>query len=128
MRSLSVLLTACSVAALLAAGCGGRGTGRSEPRIDHATAEQLAAESDAIAERAGAGDDCGAAQRADELRAHAQTAIDDGRVPSALARELLSSTRALVDELSCSPPPPPPAAEKEHGNKHKHKKKHKEKD
>ena len=127
MRSLSVLLTACSAAALLA-GCGGGGNTRSEPRIDHAVAAQLAAESDAIAERAGAGDDCGAAQRADELRAHAQTAIDDGRVPSALARELLSSTRALVDELSCSPPPPPPAAEKEHGNKHKHKKKHKEKD
>jgi len=108
MRLLSVCLTACSALAL--AGCGG-GEQRAAPKIDRATAQQLADKSDAIADSVDAGDLCGAAHQADELQADAQAAVDEGRVPAQLADELERNARALVNDLNCPPPPPPPPAE-----------------
>ena len=118
MRSLSVLLTACS--ALVLAGCGSGSPAAA--KIDPATAAQLADESDAIADRVDAHDVCGAAHRADELRARVDAAIAAGSVPRSLAPELRSNVRALVDQLNCPPQPPP--QEGDHGKgREKHKKK-----
>ena len=112
MRLLSVLLAACS-AGLLLTGCG---SGRAAtPKIDRATAQQLARESDAIA---GAPDECDAAHRADQLKLDVEQAIADGHVPAALRPELRANVTNLVDDLNCPTPP----REEDHG-KGKHKKK-----
>ena len=101
-------LTACSALVLVLAGCGGQEPRESGPRIDGAAASQLAERSDEIARLLDAGDVCGAAHAADELKASAESEIADGSVPAALANELVSNAQALVDEVNCEPPPPPP--------------------
>jgi hypothetical protein len=104
----SVWLTACSAVALALAGCGGDGAQEPPtPRIDRAAAADLAERSDEIARLLDDGDVCGAAHRADELRARAQEEIDDGSVPPALAAELEANAQALVDEVNCPEPAPP---------------------
>jgi hypothetical protein len=126
MRSRTVLLTACSALALT--GCGGAERS-DEPRIERGAALELAGRSDAVAERVDAGDVCGAAHRADELKAATQAGIADGRVPGILGARLLAAADALVAELNCPPPPEPPDQGGDEGpGKGKEKGKHKGKD
>ena len=113
MRLLSVSLAACSAVLLLAA-CGS--SRQPAPRIDRATAQQLAAESDAIAN---ASDPCQAAHLADQLQTDVETAIREGRVPAGFRAELRRNASALVDQLNCPTPP----REEDHGKKDGHKKK-----
>ncbi|MGH3016660.1 MAG: hypothetical protein ACRDNN_17070, partial [Gaiellaceae bacterium] len=112
------------------AGCGGDGGGRTPaPRIDRAAAADLAERSDEIARLIDDGDVCGAAHRADELRARAQEEIDDGSVPEALASQLVANADALVNEVNCEEPPPPPETdEDEEDNRGEGKGKGKKKD
>ena len=116
MRLLSVSLAACSAVLLLTACGGGRAA---TPKIDRVTAQQLAAESDAIANTS---DPCAAAQLADQLKADVDQAIQDGHIPAGFRAELSRNASALVDELNCPAPPP---REQDHGKKkHKKKKEH----
>ena len=105
----SAWLTACSALVLALAGCGGD-EDRSDagPRIDPAAASELSAASDDVARLIDAGDVCGAAHRADDLFAAAQTDVDAGSVPPELAEELLENAEALRNEVNCEPAPPPP--------------------
>ena len=119
MRSRSVWLTACS--ALVLAGCGGgsdntftttrqRTTTTSMPTIQNAIAEQLAGQSDEIAQRLDAGDTCGAAHAADRLRNELTAAINAGAIPALYLEDLSSSVNELQAQLRCTPP-----AEDDHG-------------
>lgn len=121
-------LTVCSALALALGGCGGdsgqRDTG---PQIDSAAASELADRSDKIARLLDEDDVCSAAHEADLLRAQAQAEVDDGRVPRALADELVAKADDLVNEVNCEPepPPPPPPSDDEDGDKGKGKDKKK---
>ena len=90
--------------AAAAAGCGG-----SEPvpppSLPAALAADLAARSDAVAQRLEAGDGCGARAEADALQADAIAAVNAGRVPARYQEELVSSVAVLVASVECVPPP-----------------------
>jgi hypothetical protein len=109
MRLPNASLTACSAVLLLAAlaGCGGDEKASPQPRIEPATAQQLASLSDEVADLADT-DECAAAERADDLYDTAVEARDAGRVPAQLASELVAGAEELRNELNCPPPPPPP--------------------
>jgi hypothetical protein len=86
----------------MAAGCGGDGDGSSESqRLDPDVAEQLAAQSDSIADAIAANNGCLAAERRDELRATLETEA----VPEPIRREV---ERVAAREFTCNPPAPPP--------------------
>jgi hypothetical protein len=102
-----------SAAALLAAvalaACGGDGAGSDEaetaavPSLPPALAEELAATSDEVAELLEAGDGCGAAERAAELREQALAAAESGAVPSQLERPLATAVDRLATQIVCEP-------------------------
>jgi hypothetical protein len=103
-----------ALACLLAAGgCGGESGAddgaRDAPSIPAGVAGDLAERSDAIAATLEAGDVCGAAQQADELKAAVAEAVAAGRVPAAFRAELEATAEELVNEINC----PPPAEEEE---------------
>jgi hypothetical protein len=64
-------------------------------------AEQLAAQSDAVADAIAANDGCLAEQRVGELRA----TLASSEVPEAVRSEV---ERVADREFTCNPPPPPP--------------------
>jgi hypothetical protein len=107
------LLTACS-AALALAGCGGQDEREPEvegPRIERATANELADLSDDVADRLEGGDSCGAAESAAQLRARLTAAINEGKVPEAYLEELSGAANELelgVPNCIDKAPPPPP--------------------
>lgn len=122
-RSRNAWLTACSAvcAGVALVGCGGGQKAAPEPRIEARTASDLADRSDKIADLLADHDpekDCEAAHKADELQLSAQQAIDEGRVPEALAEELRTRTQELVDQINCVEPPPPPPDEDGGDNGH----------
>ena len=118
------------------AGCGGT---KEEPevqgpRIEGATANDLAAISEEIADRLDGGDRCGAAESAARLRDRVTAAINEGKVPTVYLEDLSGLANELTFELQeCAeraPPPPPPAEDEDdedddkgHGKKKGHKKK-----
>jgi hypothetical protein len=104
-RSPSAWLSVCSAAlVLLAAGCGGGGEPSDAATLDPAVAEQLAAQSEAVADALEADDGCEAAERADELNATLEEAADRGEVPEPIRQEI---DRVLDRELPCTEPAPP---------------------
>jgi hypothetical protein len=119
MRLPTASLTACSAVLLVAAltGCGGDGKAPAQPRIEPVAAQQLASLGDEVADLA-ARDECAAAQRADDLLAAAEEARETGRLPAALAPEVVARSQELVDELNCPPPPPPPPTTDEDEDDH----------
>jgi hypothetical protein len=105
-------VTALLCAAVLA-GCGGDGEeAPREPVLPSGVASDLAAQSDALADVYADGDVCGAAQRADDLRADVIAAIQSGDVPGPFQESLMATANELVDEINC-PEAAPPAAEDE---------------
>jgi hypothetical protein len=127
MRSQSAWLTACSAALAVAlAGCGG-GNDQTDPvvsgpRIESATASELADLSDELADRLEADDRCGAGDAAAQLRDRVTAAINEGKVPELYLEELSGAANEL--ELAaprCVPRPPPPP--KRDDDKKKEKKK-----
>ena len=71
--------------------------------IPESVAGRLAAQSEAIAAALEAGDDCGAAQQADDLRHAADKAISTGQVPAAYQDELEAAVRSLQNAVNCAP-------------------------
>jgi hypothetical protein len=97
-------------AVLALAACGGSGDARpEEPTLPRGLAERLAQESEGIADKLEAGDQCGAAEQADVLEDAVEQAIADGDVPDAFQAELTATARKLQNDVNCPQPEPPPA-------------------
>ena len=106
---------AAAASALALAGCGGGADSQPAPQapaLPRSLALELAGQAEQIAEAFAAGDVCGAAGQADDLKAAAVAAVDGGHVPAAMRQELLSTVEVLVNEINC-PPPEPPAEEED---------------
>jgi hypothetical protein len=89
--------------ALAVAGCGGSSTNQpAQPELPHAIAANLAERSDAIADALDAGDTCGAAQLADELKDAVESALAGGRVPAAFQAELERNATDLQNNVNCT--------------------------
>jgi len=99
-------------AVLALAACGGNGDGAApeEPGLPPGLAERLANESEAVADKLDAGDQCGAAQQADVLEDAVEQAIADGNVPDRFQAELTAAAQKLQNDVNC-PQQPPPAPE-----------------
>jgi hypothetical protein len=100
-------------AVLALAACGGDGgdAAPDEPGLPPGLAERLAKESEAIADKIDAGDQCGAAQQADALEDAVEQAIAEGKVPDVFQAELTAAAKKLQSDVNCPQPPPPPAPE-----------------
>jgi hypothetical protein len=101
---------------LVLAGCGGGGetqTG-SQHAIAASVADRLAALSESVASSWAAGDECGAARQADELRHATDEAIASGAVPASYRDDLESAVTNLQNTANC-PEPAPPAAPEDNG-------------
>jgi hypothetical protein len=104
--------------AFLAFGCGSD-AGDESQQLPSELAQNLAGQSDTVRARLEEGDGCAALRQAVALREHAQSAIDEGRVPSTLQPELRRRANDLVKSITCvrplppPPPPPPPSDEEE---------------
>ena len=93
-----------SLAVVLAlAGCGGATPTQMESAaIPHSVAGRLAAQSESIAAAWEAGDTCGAARQADDLRHAADDAIAAGDIPAAYQDELESAVVNLQNTANCT--------------------------
>jgi hypothetical protein len=103
-----------SLAVVLAlAGCGGATPTQTESAaIPRSVADRLAAQSESIAAAWEAGDTCGAAQQADDLKHAADDAIRAGDIPAAYQDELDSAVVNLQNTANCTEE----GDEEEHGN------------
>jgi hypothetical protein len=99
---------------LAAAACGG--SGESSSAIPSSVAGRLAAQSESIAAAWEAGDRCGAAQQADDLRHAADEAIAAGEIPVAYQRALEAAVTNLQNTANC--PPPEEDSQGDEGNGH----------
>jgi hypothetical protein len=119
------LVALASLALVLAlAGCGGSTPRQTESAaIPRSVADRLAAQSESIAAAWEAGDTCGAAQQADDLRHAADDAIASGDVPAAYQDDLEAAIVNLQNTANCTaeqepepkPEQPKPPKPKEHG-------------
>ena len=93
-----------SLAVVLAlAGCGGATTTQTESAaIPHSVAGRLAAQSESIAAAWEAGDTCGAAKQADDLKHAADDSIRAGDIPAAYQDELESAVVNLQNTANCT--------------------------
>ena len=88
---------------LALAGCGGATPTQTESAaIPHSVAGRLAAQSESIAAAWEAGDTCGAARQADDLRHAADDAIAAGDIPAAYQDELESAVVNLQNTANCT--------------------------
>jgi hypothetical protein len=71
-----------------------------EASLSSTTAEELASQSEQIAEELEAGDDCAAAHSADDLDA----AVAEAEIPEELRTEVEGATQQLVDQVNCEQP------------------------
>jgi hypothetical protein len=86
---------------LTLAGCGGT-SGESESSvISSSVANRLAAQSESIAAAWEAGDHCGAAKQADDLKHAADEAIAAGEIPAAYQDDLKSAVVNLQNTANC---------------------------
>jgi hypothetical protein len=88
--------------ALAVAGCGGRSNSPAQTGLSHAIAAELADRADAIADALDAGDECTAAQLADQLKHAVESALAGGQVPSAFRAELERNAAELQNEVNCT--------------------------
>lgn len=112
MRRGGTWLALAGVVLALAA-CGGNGGDAppEEPGLPPGLAERLAKESEAVADKLDAGDQCGAAEQADVLEDAVEQAIAEGKVPDVFQAELTAAAQKLQSDVNCPQPPPPPAGE-----------------
>jgi hypothetical protein len=111
---IALILTAAALA-----GCGGakQHAAPPQPKLPAALAQQLAAQSDAVAAKLDAGDGCGALAAAQSLQQLTIAAINAHRVPAALQETLSAAVNDLPGRIHCAPPP----VEEKHHGKGKHK-------
>jgi hypothetical protein len=107
-------------AAVVVGGCGSDSRrAAAPPKLPAALADQLAAESDDIANKLDARDGCGALAAAKQLQQDTIAAINAGRVPAALQEPLSAAANGLAAKITCAQQPQPPA-EDDHRGKGKH--------
>jgi hypothetical protein len=111
---LSIALAALAVL-LAAAGCGSASSGESQSSIPESVAGRLADQSESIAAALEAGDDCGAAQQADDLRHAADEAISTGQIPTVYQDDLEAAVTSLQNTVNCARPEEDSQGD-EHGN------------
>lgn len=100
MRPLALAALAFTLAL---AGCGGgTQTETGSSAIPRSVADRLAARSEAIAAAWDAGDTCGAATKADDLKDAAEQAIAAGEVPAAYQDDLESAVVNLQNTANCT--------------------------
>jgi len=87
---------------LVLAGCGGSTSTQNDTAIRHSVANRLAAQSESIAAAWEAGDTCGAAEQADELKHAADDAIASGNVPAAYQDDLEAAVVNLQNTANCT--------------------------
>jgi hypothetical protein len=116
-RRASALQAGLAVAVALAlafAGCGGGdGNGGDEtsegaPALPRPLAEQLAAQSEAVADALEAGDTEAAKAAAEQLRNDVVAAVNEGRVPPELQEGLTGAVNVLAEDVAAMAPPPQP--------------------
>jgi hypothetical protein len=88
--------------AIALAGCGGGSSPTTaQAELPPAVADALANKSEAIAEALDGGDQCKAAQLADELKDAVEAALSGGQVPPAFQAELERNATELQNEVNC---------------------------
>ena len=109
---------ALACACLVVAGCGGGEERAEPPPLPAPLAQDLAARSDAVADRLDAGDACAARTEAEALQAETIDAVNDRRVPRRYQEQLLGSVTALVESIECveQPAPQPTGDEDDEGD------------
>ena len=96
-------LALASLAVILAlAGCSGATSTRNDTAIPRSVANRLAAKSESIAAAWEAGDTCGAAQQADELKHAADDAIASGDIPVGYQGDLEAAVVNLQNTANCT--------------------------
>jgi hypothetical protein len=94
------LAALCLAVALAGCGGGSRPT-TAQAELPRAVAEDLASKSDAVADALDAGDQCKAAQLADELKNAVETAVSGGEVPAVFQGELERNATDLQNKVNC---------------------------
>ena len=93
---------------LVAAGCGADSrTELVQPRLPHALAQSLRAQTAAVQAALAAQDGCAARTRAVALQSSVIASIQAGRVPPRFQETLQSAVNELADAITCTPPPAP---------------------
>ena len=87
---------------LVLAGCGGATSTQNDAAIPRSVANRLAAQSESIAAAWEAGDTCGAAEQADELKHAADDAIASGDIPGAYQDDLEAAVVNLQNTANCT--------------------------
>jgi hypothetical protein len=87
---------------LALAGCGGATPTRNDAAIPRSVANRLAAQSESIAAAWEAGDTCGAAEQADELKHAADDAVASGDIPAAYQDDLEAAVVNLQNTANCT--------------------------
>ena len=88
--------------ALALAGCGGATPQTESSAIPRSAANKLAAQSESIAAAWEAGDTCGAAQEADDLRHAVEDAVAAEEIPAAYQDELEAAVENLQNTANCT--------------------------
>jgi hypothetical protein len=99
MRPAVALAALALVLAL--AGCGGARSSTESSAIPSSVANRLAAQSESIAAAWEAGDHCGAAKQADDLKHAADAAIAAGEIPAAYQDDLAAAVVNLQNTANC---------------------------
>ncbi len=109
---------ACACLVVVAAGCGGGEVRAEPPPLPAPLAQDLAARSDAVADRLDAGDACAARTEPDALLAETIAPATHRRVPRRYQEQLLGSVTALVESIECveQPAPQPTGDEDDEGD------------
>jgi hypothetical protein len=103
MKTMRPAALACLASVVALAGCGGStSTQTGSSAIPHSVADRLAGQSEAIVAAWDAGDTCGAATKADELKDAAEQAIAAGDVPAAYQDDLESAVVNLQNAANCT--------------------------
>jgi hypothetical protein len=103
MKSMRPAALVSLAVALALAGCGGATPTQTESAaIPRSVANRLAAQSESIAAAWEAGDRCGAAQQADDLKHAADDAIASGDIPAAYQDDLESAVVNLQNTANCT--------------------------
>jgi hypothetical protein len=99
MRPAIALAVLALVLAL--AGCDGATPSTESSAIPSSVANRLAAQSESIAAAWEAGDHCGAAKQADDLKHAADAAINAGEIPAAYQDDLAAAVVNLQNSANC---------------------------
>jgi hypothetical protein len=118
--TLAILAVSLACLSLTACGGGQAASSASAAGIPHRLGLQLVGRASAVEASLNRDDQCAALSQVTRLEEAEATAIADGHIPLELQAPLVSSTKALAGQITCTPPKPP----KPSGHDHHHHPKH----